>query len=83
MAHGLFVAAGGLLSCCGTQVPEHTGSVVAVHGLSCPAACGILVPQPGIEPASPALQDKFLSTGWPGKSQNILSDTYTTLILGE
>ena len=25
-----------------------TGSVVVVHGLSCPLACGILVPQPGV-----------------------------------
>ena len=32
------------LSSCGTQAPECAGSVVAVHGLSCPAACGILVP---------------------------------------
>ena len=39
------------------------------HGLSsCPVACGILVPQPGIEPASPALEGRFLTTGPPGKS---------------
>ena len=31
-------------------------SLVVAHGLSCPVACGILVPQPGIEPASPALE---------------------------
>ena len=31
-------------------------------------ACGILFPRPGIEPASPALQDGFLTTGPPGKS---------------
>ena len=37
-------------SSCGTRAPEHTGSVVAVRQLSCPAACGILVPRPGIEP---------------------------------
>ena len=30
--------------------------VVVVHGLSCPTTCGILVPQAGIEPGSPALQ---------------------------
>ena len=29
--------------------------------------CGILVPQPGIEPASLALQGEFLTTGPPGK----------------
>ena len=43
-------------------------SVVAVHRLSCPAACGILVPRPGIEPASPAQEGGFLTTGPPGKS---------------
>ena len=37
-------------------------------GLSCPAACGILVPRPGIEPVSPALEGGFLTTGPPGKS---------------
>ena len=35
---------------------------------SCSAACGILVPQPGIELLSPALQGEFLTTGSPGKS---------------
>ena len=32
-------------------------------------ACGILVPQPGIEPTSPALEGEVLTTGPPGKSQ--------------
>ena len=32
------------------------GSVVAVWRLSCSQACGILVPRPGIEPMSPALE---------------------------
>ena len=41
------------------------GSVVAACGLSCPAAYGILVPQPGIEPASSALEGRFLTTGPP------------------
>ena len=44
------------------------GSVVAACGISCPAACSILVSLPGIEPASPALQGRFLTTGPPGKS---------------
>ena len=44
------------------------GPVVAARGLSCPAAHGILVPRPGIEPASPALEGGFLTTGPPGKS---------------
>ena len=30
--------------------------------------CGILAPQPGIEPAPPALEDEVLTTGPPGKS---------------
>ena len=68
-------------SSCGAQAPEracsrarglcslwHTGSLVEAHRLSCPMACGILVPQPGIEPASPALEGVFLTTGPPGKS---------------
>ena len=33
-----------------------------------PEACGILAPQPGIEPAPPALEGKVLTTGLPGKS---------------
>ena len=37
-------------------------------GLSCPIACGILVPLPGIKPLSPALEGGFLTIGPPGKS---------------
>ena len=44
------------------------GSVVVAHGLSCLAACGILVPWPGIEPVSPALEGGILTTGPTGKS---------------
>ena len=65
---GSFVAVSGLPSSCGAPAPEHVGSVVVVCGLSYPAACGILVPQPGMELVSPALQDQFLTTGPPGKS---------------
>ena len=32
-------------------------------------ACGLLVPWPGIEPTSPGLQGRFLTTGPPGKSR--------------
>ena len=42
-------------------------SVVA-HRLSCPGACGILLPSPGTEPSSVALQGRFLTSGPPGKS---------------
>ena len=31
-------------------------------------ACGIMVPQPGIEPIPPALEGKVLTTESPGKS---------------
>ena len=43
-------------------------SEVGVHGLSFSMAYGILVLPPGIEPTSPALQGKFLTSGLPGKS---------------
>ena len=46
---------------------QHTGSVVAVCGLNCPPSCGIFVPQPGVKPAAPALQGRFLTSGPPGK----------------
>ena len=52
----------------GIQPPAHVGSVAAAPRLSCSAACGILVPQPGIEPTSPALQDRFFTTGPQEKS---------------
>ena len=41
---------------------------IAVSGLSCPMACEILVPRPGIEPVSPVLQTGVLTTGPLGKS---------------
>ena len=43
-------------------------SLVAAHALSCPAACGILVPQPGVEPTFPALEGGFFTTGPPERS---------------
>ena len=52
VAHGLLALAVGRL-----------GSVVANRELSCPTACGILVPGPGIEPASPALKGRYLTSG--------------------
>ena len=47
----------------------HADSGVAAPRLSCSAACGILVPWPGIEPVCPILQDGFLTIGPPGKSR--------------
>ena len=43
------------------------GSLFVALVLSCPEACGILVPRPGIEPVSPALEGEFLTSGSPGK----------------
>ena len=40
-----------------------SGSLVVAHRLRCLAVCGVLVPQPGIEPTSLALQSGFLTTG--------------------
>ena len=74
---GLFIAAHGLLSSCGLRALECTGSVVVARGLSCPAACGILVPQPQIKPVSPALEGRFLTTGPPRKSCKFLLYVHT------
>ena len=41
---------------------------VAAYRLSCPVACGLLIPQPGIEPSFPALEDELSPTGLPRKS---------------
>ena len=38
-------------------------TLVMAHRLGCSAACGILVPQPGIEPEVPALQRWILNHG--------------------
>ena len=67
--------------CCGMgALFEGTGSVVAVLKLSCPAACGILPPWPWIEPASPAMEGGFLSTGPPGKSPgNFLNESWQVI----
>ena len=59
--------------------------VVEASGLSCPVACGILVPRPGIEPVSPALEGRFSTTGPPGKSLKgvLVKDDFKILILGD
>ena len=67
-ACGIFSLQRMSFSSCGAWVPECVGSVVVACGLSCPVACGILVPWPGMEPAFPALEGRFLTTGPPGKS---------------
>ena len=65
-----------VFGCNGSQL-WHAGCVFVqsgfrVHGLSRPVAYGILDPQPGIEPTSPALEGGLLTTGLPGKSHNHL-----------
>ena len=70
LLHLILVAAGGILSC---SLLRPSGCLI-VHLWLCSLACkpsyllawGILVPQPGIEPASPALADGFFTTGLPG-----------------
>ena len=47
-------------------------SLVVVSWFSCMETCAVLVHWPGIEPASPALEDEFLITGPPGKPQSFL-----------
>ena len=82
--HGLFIAVASLVAEYGLQARglqqlwhvgsvvvarglQSTGTVVVVHGLSCSVACGIF-PEPGLEPMSPALAGRFLTTAPPGKS---------------
>ena len=43
-------------------------------------ACGILAPQPGIEPSTPALECGVLTTGPPGKSR--YPDTFDPKVIG-
>ena len=64
--HRVLLASRGIL-CREAEALECAGSVVVAHGLSYSATCGTLVPWPGIEPASPALQGGFLTTGPLGK----------------
>ena len=45
----------------------NTCSLVVTNGPSCPNACEILVPWPGIEPTSPAMKGRFSTTGPPRK----------------
>ena len=44
-------------------------------------SCGILAPQPGIEPTPPALEGEVLTIGPPGKSQTLLNYTFVMNII--
>ena len=57
----------------GAYVLGCAGSVVVVYGLSCPGGMWNL-PRSGIEPESPALAGRFLTTGPPGKPTDGLND---------
>ena len=57
-------------SCCGLHACRLSG----LHACrpSSLTVCGVLVLPPGMEPASPALEGRFLTPGPPGKSQRSL-----------
>ena len=59
---------------------QNMSSVVGVHGLSCFVARGIFLNQ-GLNPCSPALAGRFLSTGLPEKSQDDAFPVNVVLIL--
>lgn len=65
-AHGIFLFVCGLLSVVAWAL-NFAGSVVSVHGLSCPEASSILFPPPGTETVSSSLKSRFLTTRLPGK----------------
>ena len=58
----------------------HLGSVVAALRLSCPMACGILVPRPGVTPTSPALQGEFLTPGPPGSPHILVISNFRRML---
>ena len=66
-----------LVAACMQDLCCHVGCFLGTHGLSgcgeisCSMACGLLVPQPRVEPASPTLQGGFLTTGSPGSPSPI------------
>ena len=59
-------------SCHRVRALECMGSIVVACGLSTSETCRILVPWPGIQSASPAWEGRFLATGPPGKSLDLL-----------
>ena len=69
--HQVFICHVGLSS-------RREGSVVTAPGLSRLTACEILVPQPGIEPESSALEGRFLTTGPPGVSRQVYISRLST-----
>ena len=73
VVHGLLVVVASLVAeyrlwVFGLQYLQHLGSVVVVHGLSCSERDMWKLPRPGIEPMSPTLAGRFVSTVPPGKA---------------
>ena len=54
--------------CVGSSLQCLGASLDVVCGLSCLAAYGIFVPQPGMKPVYSTLESRFLTTELPGKS---------------
>ena len=66
-----YVCVAALVLCCSIRALSSCSegaSLAAAHRLSCPAACRILVPPPGIKPTSSALEGELLATGPSRKS---------------
>ena len=68
VASSLSCSTQGLRCLLGNLSLQHMNTSWALWLSSCAVACGNLVPRPGIEPKSPALLSRFLTTGPPGKS---------------
>ena len=68
--------------CCSVQAPhcDIWASLAALPRLRCHTACGILVPRPGIELASPALKGGFLITRPPGESVHCVLNLLNKLL---
>ena len=54
--------------------------LVGVHWFSCSELYGISIPWPRMEPTSPALQGRFLTTGPPGKSLSSIFLIFAVLV---
>ena len=64
----VWVSRGGGFSCCGAQALGVWVSIVVVHGLSCPVACGVL-PGQGLNPCPLHWQAGFLISGQQGSPE--------------
>ena len=59
------------LFCCGAQLQSVQAQQLQREGLVAPWHVGSYILRPEIKPASPALEDGFLTTGPPGKSPDL------------